>query len=285
MKPSTALIDLGEFNGVSIAARDDQYVNATEMCKACGKYWNHYWSNEQTQEFVKALALDTGIPVSKLILIVRGRGDAVRQGTWVHRKVAIHLAQWLSPQFAVWCINRLDDLFQTGTTFVNREHAELQIVREAVDRMAERVLGPLSGMLVGVKSEVDNHGVVLNRHELILNRIDSRVARIENDTARNRKPLKDRDKETHRRFVKERLNGICPCCEVNQVVSDNTVVGEFDHWVGRQHNSLAHTWLVCSACNSRLARDPEFKKDRQNEFAVYQKRLERSTRPLFDGDA
>jgi hypothetical protein len=37
------------------------------------------------------------IRVSKLILTVRGRGDAVSQGTWVHRRVAIDLARWLSP--------------------------------------------------------------------------------------------------------------------------------------------------------------------------------------------
>ena len=35
-------------------------------------------------------------------------------GTWVHRKVAYHLAQWISPKFAVQVSLILDELFITG---------------------------------------------------------------------------------------------------------------------------------------------------------------------------
>jgi hypothetical protein len=77
----------------------DGYINATAMCKAAGRLFGHYRSNDGTEAFLKALEADIGIPISQLIQVLRGAN--VVQGTWVHPQVAIHLAQWLSPQFAV----------------------------------------------------------------------------------------------------------------------------------------------------------------------------------------
>lgn len=78
----------------------DGYINATAMCRAAGRRWNHYVSNATTTSFVNALAADTGIPASELIQSLSG-GIPELQGTWVHPQVAIHLAQWVSPEFAV----------------------------------------------------------------------------------------------------------------------------------------------------------------------------------------
>lgn len=78
----------------------DGYVNATRMCKAAGKKLNDYTRSAQAKAFFDALASNTGYPVLEL---VQGRpgGSPLSRGTWVHPKVAIHLAQWLSADFAV----------------------------------------------------------------------------------------------------------------------------------------------------------------------------------------
>lgn len=97
--------DLGHYNGVSIYYDDgdsDKFVNATQMCKATGKRWAKYWENQSTQEFLVALADSLRCPISDLYFVRQGRGDTVEQGTWVHRQVAIHLAQWCSADFSVW---------------------------------------------------------------------------------------------------------------------------------------------------------------------------------------
>lgn len=97
-------IEHHEFRSVTIDQRlTDGYLNATEMCKAAGKRLNNYLRNETTMAFVDALSTETRIRASKLIQSVKGGKGP--QGTWVHPKVAIHLAQWLSPEFAVWCTN------------------------------------------------------------------------------------------------------------------------------------------------------------------------------------
>jgi hypothetical protein len=78
----------------------DGYVNATAMCKAAGKFWADYHRQISTKEFVAELSAEVGIPTTELIQSVTG-GVPALQGTWIHPQVAIHLAQWLSAQFAV----------------------------------------------------------------------------------------------------------------------------------------------------------------------------------------
>lgn len=83
----------------------DGYVNATAMCKAAGKKFNDYARLKTSQEFINELSSVTGIPATgtadKVLIEVMQGGDPQLQGTWVHPDVAIHLAQWCSPKFAV----------------------------------------------------------------------------------------------------------------------------------------------------------------------------------------
>lgn len=78
----------------------DGYIDATDLCRASGKSFNDYARLKSTSEFLSELSSDTGIPASALIQSVRG-GDPRFQGTWVHPQVAINLAQWASPKYAV----------------------------------------------------------------------------------------------------------------------------------------------------------------------------------------
>ena len=79
----------------------DGYINATRLCAQAGKFFGNYRQSAQTQAFLDALSLDIGIPISNLVQVIRGRGDRIEQGTWVHPQVAVNLGQWLSPEFAV----------------------------------------------------------------------------------------------------------------------------------------------------------------------------------------
>ena len=89
-------------NGDLVPQRpQDGYINATLLCHKAGKLFGHYRETASTQAFLEALSLDIGIPISNLVQVIRGRGDTITQGTWVHPHVAINLGQWLSPEFAV----------------------------------------------------------------------------------------------------------------------------------------------------------------------------------------
>jgi hypothetical protein len=88
-----------DFDGFEIRQRNDGYVHASDMCKVGGKRWNDYVSRKINKEFIKELKSDTNIQVS-LIQSKRG-GRKGEQGTWIHPRIAIHLAQWISAKFAV----------------------------------------------------------------------------------------------------------------------------------------------------------------------------------------
>lgn len=130
-----------------IPVRKDGMVNATALCKAGKKKFNDYQRLKQTQEFLKELESATKIPLDKLIcikhggLIESGNPDLMDfklQGTWIHRKVAYNLAQWISPYFAVQVTKILDELFITGEVKLQRPMRQLLTLSE-IDIEAEEL--------------------------------------------------------------------------------------------------------------------------------------------------
>ena len=113
------------YNGTPIQLRPaDGYVNATAMCKACGKQWADYFRTDRATKYLEALSTDMGNPVTGqngLVISIQG---GPTQGTWVHERVAVDLARWLSPQFAVfmdgWFTEEVKKRTRTGEWIVVR---------------------------------------------------------------------------------------------------------------------------------------------------------------------
>ena len=100
-------LKLSNGSSMIILMREDGMINATMLCKAHGKkLLADYNRNKQTKEYLEELSVNMGIPIIELFVTTQGKYG----GTWVHRKVAIHLAQWLSPSFAVQVSNWIDEL-------------------------------------------------------------------------------------------------------------------------------------------------------------------------------
>lgn len=94
-----------EWDGTVIQQRvTDGYVHATGMAKANGKHLPHYLANARTQAYIAELAAVVGIPTTgnEGLIQTRQGGRPDLQGTWVHPRLAIDLARWISPAFAVW---------------------------------------------------------------------------------------------------------------------------------------------------------------------------------------
>jgi hypothetical protein len=113
-----------DFHGATIRQRSDGYLNATDMCQASCKLFADYKRLNSTRDFLIELFdflsknPDMGYPISEqnqqLIQIVKG-GISKNQGTWVHPYVAINLAQWCSPKFAVMVTGWVFELLDKGT--------------------------------------------------------------------------------------------------------------------------------------------------------------------------
>ncbi|MFK5969020.1 MAG: KilA-N domain-containing protein [Candidatus Marithrix sp.] len=124
------------FHGTTIRQRSDGYLNATDMCKATGKKIKNYRCNKATQEFLIALSKKLEMPIESqrknsaldgnkgLLEITRGGNSA---GTWIHSRVAIHLAIWCSPEFAVLVTDWVYELLTKGTVSLNpnKPHQEI----------------------------------------------------------------------------------------------------------------------------------------------------------------
>ncbi|MGL4497667.1 MAG: KilA-N domain-containing protein [Planktothrix sp.] len=83
----------------------DGYINATKLARAyerkTDKYKNpnKWFENNRTVEFIELLSNKTGLEVYSYSGLVQKRGQGSSQETWIHPKLAISFAMWLSPEF------------------------------------------------------------------------------------------------------------------------------------------------------------------------------------------
>jgi phage antirepressor YoqD-like protein len=87
-------------------------VNATEMAKPFGKSVSEWKRLPSTEQFIEALELNRGL---SHIWIESQRGKH-GGGTWIHEDLAIEFARWLSPDFTIWCNDRIKELLTHGFT-------------------------------------------------------------------------------------------------------------------------------------------------------------------------
>ena len=89
----------GQSGSVEIDAHG--FVNATRLCSSGGKAWSGYVRNGGTEAYISALG--SSLQKCRADLIRQDpHGAITNRHTWVHQRVAIHLANWISPEFAVW---------------------------------------------------------------------------------------------------------------------------------------------------------------------------------------
>ena len=103
------------FNNTVVSFRADGFLNATAIAKHFGKQPRDYLVNQQTQEYIAALAENLSIKGNPLIdekQIVKIKSGSSKNGggTWLHPKLAIHFARWLDPRFAVWCDEQIEQI-------------------------------------------------------------------------------------------------------------------------------------------------------------------------------
>lgn len=81
--------------------KEDGYLHVTALAKAyesaTGKRKDvgNWLVTERAQEYIQRLSDNTGIPVLSLVIQKRGKNG----GTWIHPKLAIPFATWLSVEF------------------------------------------------------------------------------------------------------------------------------------------------------------------------------------------
>ncbi len=110
-------------NDITVISRsNDNYVNATMLCKAGNKKFFAWYRLDNTKNLISELASEERIHASLLIDIKKGNSEKYEQGSWIHPKLAIHLAQWISPQFAIQVSSWIIDLLTKGKVEINLKY-------------------------------------------------------------------------------------------------------------------------------------------------------------------
>lgn len=96
------------WNGTQIPRRStDGYMNATAMAKAGGKQWSDYFRTDRATTYMEALSRNSGIPVTSLYV------SKPAEGTWIHPRLSVDFARWISPDFGViqdgWFIEWIEE--------------------------------------------------------------------------------------------------------------------------------------------------------------------------------
>ena len=105
------------FQGQPHSFNAEGWFNATEAAKRFGKRPVDWLRQEETHDYIAAMAEALGLG-SKVGLahfgLVRAARGGVSPGTWIHPKLAVRFAQWLNVRFSVWCDLQIDAIVRNG---------------------------------------------------------------------------------------------------------------------------------------------------------------------------
>lgn len=113
------------YNGSPIEQRQDGLVNLTQMAKANDKRLDKWLENDGTREYLEALKKSISHENRGNEDIIQVKGFGADKATWGHPLVAIAFAQWISPEFHVWCNQHIKTLIQTGNTSLDDANKSL----------------------------------------------------------------------------------------------------------------------------------------------------------------
>lgn len=99
-----------DFKGHQVGFNDDGWINATEVANQHNKRLDVWLKSNETQEYISAL-MDCLNTTKRWELIKTRRGKF--GGTWLHPKLAVNFARWISASFAVWCDLQIDKLIRS----------------------------------------------------------------------------------------------------------------------------------------------------------------------------
>lgn len=136
-------LQLPDNTKLSIPIREDGMINATILCKSGKTRFAKYTKNKQVQEFLSLFSLNEKLSMDKLIYKQKG---GLNPCSWVHRKIALHLAQWIYPNFSIKVVNWVDELLVTGKVDLAKESdpKEIELYYQKKLKEQEKVILRLS---------------------------------------------------------------------------------------------------------------------------------------------
>lgn len=108
------------------------YADATAMSKSFNKRPDTWLKTQKAKDYInkRSSALKSEV---KLIVVNNGGAN---QGTWIHEKLVLRFAQWLSVDFEIWVDDLLEKIYSGELKFVGGKPKESpEVSWEEVDRL------------------------------------------------------------------------------------------------------------------------------------------------------
>ena len=121
---------------ISFNKGENVMINATQMAKPFGKFTKDWLSNKATKEFLSTLSAVRTIPLTGLVEVKQGGNG--EQGTWMHEDVALEFARWLSPEFAIWCNDRIKEIMTTGVATISNDDEAIAYAMQVLNKRLEQ---------------------------------------------------------------------------------------------------------------------------------------------------
>jgi hypothetical protein len=102
-----------DYQGQAVSFNTDGWINATVAATRFGKVPNEWLRLSSTEEYIEKLAsrmAESNTGKSRITLVTTRRGNTANSGTWLHSKLAVKFARWLSVDFEIWCDEQIDAL-------------------------------------------------------------------------------------------------------------------------------------------------------------------------------
>ncbi|SEJ43828.1 KilA-N domain-containing protein [Azotobacter beijerinckii] len=104
-----------EYEGQPVRFNAEGWLHATEIAERFGKKSAHWLELDSTKEYIRKLSermAVSNVGKSDITLVITRRGNSKASGTWLHPKLAVKFARWLSVDFEIWCDEQIDALLR-----------------------------------------------------------------------------------------------------------------------------------------------------------------------------
>lgn len=101
------------YEGQAVRFNADGWLHATEIAERFGKEPAQWLRLDSTKEYIQRLSErmeKSNVGKSHITLVKTRRGNTSTSGTWLHPKLAVKFARWLSVDFEIWCDEQIDAL-------------------------------------------------------------------------------------------------------------------------------------------------------------------------------
>ena len=140
--PATNLFATHAGRTIAEMRASDGFINATKMCKEGGKLCADFLRRDGTRQILAEIENTMACAIVDLVQVkMGGNTSAPDYGTWVHPKVAIHLAMWVSPAFGV-AVSDLVLRYMSGNVTTAESVRAAEVIAEVVRVVQDTTTAP-----------------------------------------------------------------------------------------------------------------------------------------------